>query len=89
MAHDEQRDYDRLRDDLNDEQLFLAVAERAAHGGLPLQAAFWTERLFQSLRSASHRAHQIKKFLTRLYEAPLQRRLDLIDRITAMELALA
>ena len=85
---EEQLHYERLIEDLDDEQLIFAVAERAAHGGLPLQAAFWTERLLQTLRDASHRAHEIKKFLTRLYEAPHQRRLDLIDRITAMELAL-
>lgn len=86
----EERDYLLLLDSsLNSDERLRAVAEHAAFGGIPVQAAFWTRKLLHLLRTADGRAEEITNHLKRLYEAPPQRRLDLIDRITAQELALA
>lgn len=70
-------------------QLARAVAERAAHGGIPLQATFWTHKLLRMLREASHLIETVRKHLIRLYEAPVQHRLALLDAITALECQIA
>lgn len=86
----EERDYQLLLDSgLNSDELLRAVAEHAAFGGIPVQAAFWTRKLLELIKAAAGRTEEIINHLKRLYEAPPQRRLDLIDRITAQELALA
>lgn len=72
------------------EDLTSAVAERAAFGGLPLQATFWTSKLLELLREhAAHLVEAVKKQLIRLYEAPKQQRLVLLDLITAQQQGLA
>jgi hypothetical protein len=86
----EEQDYERLVEDgLSRDELVLAVAERAAHAGLPVQAAHWTRKLTELLRPAIDGAQAVKQHLIRLYEAAPQRRLQLIDQITALQHGLA
>ncbi len=66
-------------------ELASAVAERAAFGGLPLQATFWSRKLLELLHHADHLAEGVKKLLIRLYDAPKQHRLALLDLITAQQ----
>jgi uncharacterized protein (UPF0297 family) len=87
---DEQRRERELLDArLQPEQLLSIVAEHAAFGGIPLQAEFWTRQLLELLRDATHLVDGVKKHLIRLYDAEPQRRLAIIDRITAQEYAIA
>lgn len=83
----EQHDFDTFaRDHQQLEELTRAVAERAAFGGIPLQTTFWTRKLLDLLRDqAAHLVEDIKKLLIRLYEVPTQRRLVLLDLITAQQ----
>jgi len=86
----EERDYERLvNDGLSRDELLLAVAEHAAHAGLPVQTVYWTRKLMELLASAMETVQRVKQFLVRLYEADPQRRLVLIDRIAALEHSLA
>lgn len=86
----EELQYQALAEDVTDPQLFArAVAERAAHGGIPLQATFWTQKMLRCLREASQLIKSVKKHLVRLYEAPFQQRLALLDAITALECQIA
>ena len=64
-------------------KLASVVAQRAAFGGLPLQATFWKRKLLELLHHADHLVDRVKKTLIRLYEAPKQQRLALLDLITA------
>jgi hypothetical protein len=84
----EQRDLQLLSDSLNQHDLACAISENAAHGGIPLKAAFWKNALLDLLRSAPHLIATAKKHLIRLYEAPFNSRLALIDLITALETGL-
>jgi len=81
----EQAEYDELRRECEPDALACALAERAAPGGLPVEGAFWTEKLLQLLECAQHLVEHVRRFLIRLYEAPPERRLSLIDRICALE----
>lgn len=65
------------------EDLAAAVAQRAAFGGLPLQAAFWTKKLLEILPQAKQLFDVARKTLIRLYEAPKQQRLALLEIISA------
>ncbi len=86
----EEQDYEGLvSDSLSNDELLLAVTEQAAHAGLPLQAAYWTRKLMALLASTRESAQTLKQRLVRLYEADPQRRLSLVDRITALEHAIA
>ncbi len=89
-THREQQHFEALRADYPEPLDFAcAVAERAAHGGIPLQGLFWTRQLLELLQQAKNLADAVKKLLIRLYEAPKQQRLVLLDQIIAQELALA
>lgn len=69
--------------------LALAVAERAAFGGIPLQATFWSRKLLELLRNqAADLVKAVKNHLIRLYEAPKQHRLALLELITAQQMEL-
>ncbi len=82
----EERHFDALERDQGLEDLTRAVAERAAYGGIPLQSTFWTRKLLQLLRQQADRlVEHVKKWLIRLYDAPRQRRLVLLDLITAQQ----
>jgi len=86
----EETDYQLLLDERRSpDELLLAVAEHAAHAGIPVQTAYWTGKLLELLATDPHLAHPVKTHLIRLYEATPQRRLELVDRITAQEHALA
>ncbi len=61
------------------------VAQRAAFGGLPLQATFWCHKLLELLHQADHLVDGVRKTLVRLYEAPKQQRLGLLEIITAQQ----
>ena len=81
--------YDDLRRNSDPETLACAVAERAAHGGLPVQGAFWTEKLVALLEHAPQLLERVRRFLVRLYEAPAERRLLLLDRIASLQWGIA
>lgn len=86
----EELHYQTLEEDLpNPARLARALAERAAHGGIPLQATFWTQKLLRCLTEASQLIDSVKKHIIRLYEAPFQQRLALLDAITALECKIA
>jgi hypothetical protein len=86
----EERDYELLVSEHHDpEQLALALVENAAHGGIPVQAAFWKDKLLAHLRHVPHLAATVTRHLTRLYEADPQRRLTLVDLVTAQECGLS
>ncbi|MCP3994480.1 MAG: hypothetical protein GY722_05360 [bacterium] len=69
----------------NPVELATVVAQRAAFGGLPLQATFWRQKLLELLHQTDHLVDRVKKTLIRLYEAPKQQRLALLDLITAQQ----
>jgi hypothetical protein len=81
----EREEYEQLKSDCGPLALACALAEHAAEGGLPVAAAFWTERLLEYLGEARHLIGAVRQFLVRLYEAPADRRLSLIDRLAALE----
>lgn len=83
-THQEQLDFQLLAQQHSEPAEFAdAVAQRAAFGGLPLQATFWKRKLLELLQHAEHLVDQVKKTLIRLYEAPKQQRLALLELITA------
>ncbi len=65
------------------DELAAAVAQRAAFGGLPLQTTFWKRKLLELLQHAEQAVDHVSKTLIRLYEAPKQQRLALLDLVTA------
>src|SRR3990170_3797393 len=81
----ERVEYEQLQRDNDPRTLACALAERAAWGGLPVQGAFWTEQLLELLDRARHLVEPVSRFLVRLYEAPVERRLLLLDRIAALQ----
>ena len=81
----ERVEYEQLQRDNDPRTLACALAERAAWGGLPVQGAFWTEQLLELLDRARHLVEPVSRFLVRLYEAPAERRLLLLDRIAALQ----
>jgi hypothetical protein len=85
----ERAEYDDLRRTLDADALACAVAERAAHGGLPVEGAFWTDALLTLLDGAHHLVDVVRRHLVRLYEAPAPRRLSLLDRIAAQQWGVA
>jgi hypothetical protein len=68
--------------------LVNAVAEHAASARYPIQFAFWKNKLIDLLRSATHLIQRVRAHLARYYEASVNRRLDLIDLISALEASL-
>lgn len=78
-------EYEALQRECDSEALATAVAARAAWGGLPVAGAFWTEKLLEVLDRADHLIERVRCFLIRLYEAPLERRLLLLDRLAAIQ----
>jgi hypothetical protein len=86
---EERADLETLQRDCEPEVLATALAERAACGGLPVTGAFWTERLLAFLAGAEQLIDPVRRFLIRLYEAPPERRLFLLDRLTALQQGLA
>ncbi len=85
----EELDLQLLADSLDHPDLACAIAENAAFGGIPLKAAFWKSKLLDLLKNASHLILDVRKHLIRLYEAPADSRIALLDLITALELGLA
>jgi len=83
-THREEQHFQILAQEHNDPaELADAVAQRAAFGGLPLQATFWNQKLLELLHQADHLVDRVKQTLIRLYEAPKQQRLALLDLVTA------
>lgn len=80
----EQAEYGSIVSNLQDPQLIaVALAENAAHGGIPVKTAFWSEKLLEFLHTAPHQTDAAVKHLVRLFEAPHQNRLALIDLVIA------
>lgn len=85
-TQDEEKHFQILAQEHHDPaELATVVAQRAAFGGLPVQGAFWNRKLLKLLRQAEHLVESVKKSLVRLYEAPKQQRLALLDLITAQQ----
>ena len=79
-----------LRDRVEPSELICALAERAAHGGIPLQRTFWVAKLLEALRHAGQEiVEKVRKYLVRLFEAPVQSRLALLDSIAALRCKLS
>lgn len=64
--------------------LLHAFAERAALGALPVEGAYWTQQLMAGLREHPECAPAVRRYLVRLFEAPHERRLVLLDRIARL-----
>lgn len=85
-----EQDFQRIDSQLpSPEDQVRAVAELAAHGGLPLEQTFWADRLQQLLHHQQQLITTAVTHLVRLFEAPADRRLALIDRITALQFGVA
>ncbi len=85
-TQDEEQHFQILAQEHNDPaELASAVAQRAAFGGLPLQATFWNRKLLELLHQADDLVDRVKRTLIRLYEAPKQQRLALLDLVTAQQ----
>jgi hypothetical protein len=83
-THHEEREYKILLSEHDDpKHLALTLAENAAHGGIPVQATFWNEKLLTFLGNKPYLADTVITHLVRLYEAPHQKRLALIDLVAA------
>lgn len=85
----EQADLVAMREQLRDPiELAQRIAERAALAGLPVETAFWDPILRDQLRAAPELLEPVRRFLIRLFEAPVDRRLSLLDQLAAMEVGL-
>lgn len=83
---EEQEFYNLASDQPLVQDLATKVAERAAFGGIPLQATFWNRKLLELLQDqAAELVETVKTHLIRLYEAPVQHRIELLDLITAQQ----
>lgn len=78
-------EYEDLVQNKDRRKLACAVAARAALGGLPVRAAFWTEKLLALLEGNDDLFDVVRHALVRRYDAPAERRLLLLDRIAALE----
>jgi hypothetical protein len=86
---DAQADLDSLRaQGLAPLELAKALAESAAFGALPIEGLFWTQALLENLCGQPHLLPDVRRFLVRLYEAPFQRRLALLDMLAALEVGI-
>ena len=81
----ERAQYEALKRDSDPEALARALAEQAASAGLPVQGTYWTGKLLELLEKAPELLELVRSFLVRLYEAPEERRLYLLDRLTAQQ----
>ena len=80
----EEREYQTLVSENDDpKHLAIALAENAAHGAIPVQATFWNEKLLTFVDDEPYLADAVITHLVRLYEAPHQKRLALIDLVAA------
>jgi hypothetical protein len=87
-AHQE-ADLATMREQIRDPHpLALAIAERAADAGLPVETAFWDPVLRELLRGAPALLEPVRGFLVRLYEAPVERRRSLLDQLASLEVGL-
>jgi hypothetical protein len=85
----ERKAHEDLQHECEPETLACALAERAALGGIPVGGAFWTETLLEHLEHARHLVDLVRYHLGRLFEAPHERRLFLLDRIAAQQWGIA
>lgn len=89
-THNEEREHQALLAQLeNPHDLARAIADHAAHGAIPVQAAFWSEKLLALLERSPHLLDTVINHLVRLYEAPHQSRLALIDLVLAQHQGVA
>lgn len=89
LTRDAQVDLAVLREQsLSPLELARAIAERAAHGALPVESRFWTEVLVDHLRQHLDLSPAVRRFLVRLYDAPVHRRFSLLDTLAVLEIGL-
>jgi len=69
--------------------LARALAARAAAGSLPVTCAFWTQQLMTLLGESRELIAHVRRFLIRLYEAPEENRLLLLNHLAEFETGLA
>jgi hypothetical protein len=65
------------------------IAEMAAHAGLPVQAAFWREKLREEVKKNIHVAPGVRRHIRRYFEAPINVRIALLDMLAQIENGLA
>jgi len=69
--------------------LAFRVSEQTVFGSLPLQRAFWEEKLKALLETQRQRIGAVCRHVRRLFEAPWNERFQLISRLVAWEKQLA
>ena len=73
-----------------EERLVARIAEMAAHGELPISAAFWRRKLREEvMANVVGHAPAIRRHVKRLYEAQLNVKLNLIAMVSEAEAGLA
>jgi hypothetical protein len=82
-------EYEQLLAGCSPQDLVGQLAERAAYGGIPVEGAFWTEKLLAHLAAAPSLAERARRRLVWLKGAPHDRRLSLLDQIAALEWGVA
>ncbi len=89
-----EHDYTRLKDDCDnaatlENDLSFRLSEQAVFGSLPLQRAFWEDKLKALLATQRQRIGAVCRHIRRLFEAEWNDRFQLISRLVAWEQQLA
>lgn len=89
LAHEEKAYQEIVKNGKDSLDVCCRIAEMAAHGSLPINAAFWRDKLRKEVERNRHHAAEVRCFLRRLYEAPQHVRLGLITSVAEVEYGLA
>ena len=89
-----EQDYTLLKSDCEngstlENDLAFRLSEQTVFGSLPLQRAFWEEKLNTLLKTQRQRIGAVCRHIRRLFEAPWNDRFQLISRLVAWEKQLA
>ncbi len=89
-----EQDYALLKSDCEngstlENDLAFRLSEQTVFGSLPLQRAFWEEKLNALLKTQRQRIGTVCRHIRRLFEAPWNDRFQLISRLVAWEKQLA
>lgn len=89
-----EQDYALLKSDCEngstlENDLAFRLSEQTVFGSLPLQRAFWEEKLNTLLKTQRQRIGAVCRHIRRLFEAPWNDRFQLISRLVAWEKQLA
>jgi len=89
LAHEEKAYQEIVENGKDSLDVCCQIAEMAAHGSLPINGAFWRDKLRKEVERNRHHAAGVRRFLRRLYEAPQHVRLGLITSVAEVEYGLA